>query len=228
MARSDIDLDVDTREYAKAVSQLNSFSSRAWPDVANNSSGNVVRRAIWNTPIADASDIESLLGVVGAKVSVSKKTGKFTKRGNIVKPTRQIIRIINGKRREAGLRPLTGKQMESAAKKEIAQRKRSIGFLRSGWIPALNDFKGSSRRSMAGGKVRGRKKGNARIARRGHDTGTVFWNSTEGIRKQGTTALRRAFRSETRSLQRNVEKKVSKMQSKFGAKAAKLASGLMR
>jgi len=118
------------------------------------------------TRVADRAKIERRLGITAYKTSISKKTGKYVRRKAVITGLEETVayRIVQKRAQEAGA-PLTTKQADTAARRMIGAILRSVGFIRSGWIPAIQKLSrivpardrtdGGAKRS----EVKGRPKG---------------------------------------------------------------------
>jgi len=141
-----------------------------------------------------------------------------------------IINKVRGKHGEKGL---YGDEMRKAIKTVLALRLKAVGFIRSGWLPAIRAF---ARYSKYGGRsadipgksevanIKGSKKGGATVSpARTLTPKAIFWNSAGGMEKHrgalekyGAQALSMAFDSETASMKQYIEKKMREGAKSFG------------
>lgn len=118
-------------------------------------------------------------------------------------------------------------------KKMKSARVRSVGYLKSGWIPALKAFGRITNQSKKskGVTARGIAKGYGRWAKASISPKATFANSTgyksgrgkgqkysqqTALKKYGKPALGRAFQSEARSMKRYMEKKMQEATNRTG------------
>jgi hypothetical protein len=121
-------------------------------DVINTKLLYVARGALFRTPKADVAAMQAVLGPVAMTMSHQKiritKT-KGVKQGKVVwknvfaqaagREVPRLALIINARRKAKGREPLPlhGEEMDRAMNKEWNRRKRSVAFLKSGWIPSI-------------------------------------------------------------------------------------------
>ena len=118
------------RRYAKV-------NRRSFKDIVNAKALDMAFQALKHTDAANAGAIEYKLGAIGNKVSKSRKTGQLRKGKRILKDDSFAARIVNSRRKKAGHPLIWGKELEKAAQKLINMRVRAVGFLKSGWMPAI-------------------------------------------------------------------------------------------
>lgn len=131
-------------------------SSRAAPDVVNGHALGVASQAIALTEKADSAKIEYVLGQTGTQLNYTKKGDRLlgrrrVKGKRILRDDSFAARIVNKRRAQFAGQDymLWGNALETAARKLIAARVRSTGFIKSGWIWALRDLSAVVRRRRA-------------------------------------------------------------------------------
>lgn len=134
---------LDMSQYDATLKQYIKLTSKTVAEAANSIGYYVARNAVITTIRADRKKIESSLGRYVVVTGPNKKgivKGRrqmtFAKSNNKTGATRAFL-IIAGRRARAGLAPISGAEMRTAAKKMIMSRIRSINFVRSGWLPAI-------------------------------------------------------------------------------------------
>jgi hypothetical protein len=192
---------VPSREFASVLNEYASKSKKTFVGSVNSRLRDVVIRAYRYTKIADRAKIEHRLGVVGFRTSISRKTGKFVRRKSMVSVAEESLaeRIVQKKYRDKhGFgRWMPRDEAREAARKYIASIVRTIGFIRSGWIPAIKRLDALSKKQSGIDRkeMRGRPKGGARPALR-NDAERFFaeaWNSTKVASEVTHEAVARAM-----------------------------------
>jgi len=192
-----ISFKVNSREFDSALRQYVMVSRRTIPEIVNNKAFFIARRAVVKTPKADLAAINALKG--------SAFIGK----------------IINAQRGRRGEKGLYGKEMSKAVGMVLAARRRSIAFLKSGWLPAIRILAGvvKQKRGVARAdrspKIYGVPKGTAIPAVNGFRVRAVIENAANTTRdhkdaliKYGEPALQKAFEFETQSMLDYMERKL--------------------
>lgn len=211
---------------------LRSYLAKApdsFQEILNRKMFFILRAAQQGTPKADASKIESELGVIGYKVSRSRKTGNF-RRGKAVTSGPTAAMIINAARGRAGLKGLTRKAMAKAVNALVARRRTAVGTLRRGWNRALSMFAAASGSGSANIEPGRRPKGfgGGRAATPGinpeaeatydlnidaHRPGAVNYNPKKHfdprVDPRVQQALEAAFRAEESNMREYVERKIA-------------------
>lgn len=214
---------LDTREFSSTLRRYAGYSKRALPVILNTKAFYIARRATVETPKASSSKIAKELREPRLQRTVNKK-GRATNR----KTTLGRL-IIMARRARAGLPGLSKTELTSAVKGLIAARKRSVAFLKSGWLPAIKRLEplaervGIKPRVDVSGKQYGRAKGSASPAVGGFSPRASITNdalpkargvfkSLGGNRQQALKfagpALQRAFGHEMRSMKDYIERKL--------------------
>lgn len=112
---------LDTRQFDKTLKEYMQFTKRSVAEVANAKCWFIARNATNTTKAVDRSKIDAELDAPS--------------RINPEAPLAAIL--VNKQLRGKGMKGVSGSQMQAAIKKLKAARKRSINFLRSGWLPAV-------------------------------------------------------------------------------------------
>ena len=186
----------------------------------------ILRGAWQGTPKVERSTVEQNLNIVGYKIRKSRKTGKFSRGAAVLGKGSMIFRIINARRKRAGLKGLYGTDMAKAAGRLRGARLRAIGTLRRGWLRSLLTFASRAQESMVAAQ-------DGRLpAGRGNPIPAVpGWNaiatttyevnidSTKNakIDPRVEQALASAFEEEARSMQTYIERKIQEEIVKAGA-----------
>ena len=131
--------DLDMTDFNNALNAYMAVTPHALEEVINKKMLFIARGAMERTPRADRSAIEGALGVVGYKVSLSKKTGTFKRRKAIVGGS-LVYRIINAAQARRHEKGLYGRAMQRAVTKFLGARLRAIGSLKAGWIHPIRIF----------------------------------------------------------------------------------------
>lgn len=193
-------------EFRNVLETYAKGSTKAFNDSLLSRLRDIIIKAYMYTRMADRAKIEQTLGVVGYTISTSKKTGKLRRRKAILDLRFSLAELIIQKRHRFGSG--TGLNMPRAqarekARKMIAAIVRTIGFIRSGWIPAMRalDRKVKEGRSItpdrAGtGQQRGQPKGYFKSFEGGDRMFFEAGNTTKVAAPIGEQALQRA-RSES-------------------------------
>lgn len=197
---------LDTKEFDRTLREYLKVSKRDLATALNTKGFYIARRAVRETP--------------KAKVDTSAAAKQI------------MAKAINKARRRSGLKGLFGGLMDAAIKKMIASRRRSVGFLKSGWLPAIKRLEPLAERRGAPGmgpKPRqfGKDFGYATPAREGWKPAVVIANTIgqsekqehgEALQKHGGPALQRAFNAETASMREYLERKLRAAAKRVGIK----------
>ena len=229
---------VDTREFQTAMRQYLGLTSRTLPQALNEKAFYIALGALDVTAKSNRAVIEEL-GVDGYRVVKSKKTGTL-RQGRPIYNKAARARAIYLSRKFKG----TGDEIQKQARnfytsseaihKDVINflgaRLKSIGFLKSGWLPAIRKLVAATGYSR--GKIpvdvkqKGRPKGRALVAKENSVNPVVeIENNATPTGKQGqqamammTAALQKAFDRETASMREYIARKLQKDADKFNAK----------
>ena len=190
---------LNTREWDSTFKRYMQLSKRDLPTALNAKAFFIARRAVLETPKAEIG-------------RMSRKTSAI------------LGKIINQRRGQRGEKGLYGLEMAKAVEILYAARRRSIAFLKSGWLPAIKlleqavepKYRRNAPRADRSPKQTGRPKGSARAARsaswRVH---TIIENAASSTRdkkdalhKYAAPALAAAFAHEVQSMKEYIERKM--------------------
>ena len=161
------------------------------------------------------------------------------KRGKLIKKWRTeiqdkywnqlAVKLVIAKLRKSGKDIPSAAALKAMAVKLVNARLYSIGFIRSGWLPALRRLARFSKygRLKFGdtGRQTGQPKGGVSIARASQNLSAkvIFWNSAGGekkhkgaLMKYGGEGLDRAFHQETASMKAYIQRKMADGARKLG------------
>lgn len=158
---------------------------KSYPYILNRTCRNVAMRAAKNTPPADRGRIAQQMGqtvTVSTIVKRGKRAGQRKIRRFFEFEGSLAARIVNKRRRDNGQPMLFGKEMNEAARRMVAARMRSVGFLKSGYIPAIKAFSRATKvPANWEGHIKGQPKGYADLAKRGVMTHAELGNNAKGV-----------------------------------------------
>ena len=210
------------REFDRTLKDYLAVNRRTLPESLNEKAYFIAGGAIRNTHKADADKIRSELGA--AMTPVIGKRGKALKRKKLSFTGKYsmslAVAIVVAKLRKAGKEiPVAGKLAEMGLAL-IRSRLRSVGFIRSGWLPALRRLA----RFSQYGKLKFEMPRQYGVAKGGVSPATasqgdwakvVIWNSAGGEAKHkqallryGAPGLEAAVNEETASMKSYLEKKL--------------------
>jgi len=228
----------DQRGFDRALLEYMKYTSRSLQEAVNTKAYYIARKALWFTKKADrASMIRSLGGYV--KVQALNKAGRTVNRRILQLRDARIGQaplaavIINARRGRAGEKGLYGPDMARAIRGLLTARTRALGFIKSGWLPAIKllapyaDKRGQPRIDHSV-KQRGRAKGTAQPARGLSATiRAQIVNLASPIRdrkgallKYGSKGLDVAFRDEAASMWEYIGRKMRPNTARFNRRAA--------
>jgi len=207
---SPVSIRINTREFDRVLRQYLAVTKRDLPDVVNAKAFFIARRAVVETPKAK-------LG------RMSRATGAI------------LGRIVNKRRGKDGLKGLYGKEMSKVVEIIYAARRRSVAFLKSGWLPAIRKLelavpskyrRGAARNDRSAKQV-GKPKGSATVAREGWRVVAKIENAAlakhdkkEALSLFGGPALQRAFDYETQSMKEYIAKKLAASAKSLGIRTS--------
>lgn len=201
--------------------------------------------ALARTPKANLLAIQTVLGPVAVEETSTKvrflKTGGI-KRGRVVRRNifaaaagREVPRlalIINARRKKEGKQLLFGPEMDREMNKVWLARKRSVAFLKSGWLPSIKtlrplvkDRKGIAQMDRSAKQI-GKPKGFALPARSGNwkprgeivNTASAKRDDKGALEKYGGPALQAAFDHEVASMKDYIARKLADSARRLGIK----------
>jgi hypothetical protein len=195
-----VELNIDTREFNAALRQYIKVSSRTLPEIVNKRAVNIAFKSIRHTPKAKKARI--------------KRDLKVKSRTNPKAPLAAIL--VN-----AGRNPgLYGDDMKQAVEELKERRAKSIGFIKSGWLGAVNDLQPHAKvfRRTPRVNVKGKPKGFGRPARKGLNPTAEIVNQVAGAVKVGSSALQRAMNDDADDMRTFTAKRMQKDANKFNAR----------
>ena len=119
-----VNVTIDTKEFNAALREYIKVSRRTLPEIVNKRAVNIAFKAIRYTPKARKSRINRDL--------------KAKSRTNPKAPLGAIL--VNYNRGQKGEKGLYGSKMVSAIEDMKLGRHKSAGFIKSGWLGAVNDL----------------------------------------------------------------------------------------
>lgn len=216
-------LQVDTREFDRALMQYVLTTSKTLADAINHKAGQVAFRAYSLTPKGDRNKIAAELGATYE--AVIGKRGKALKRKKLAVATdgRARALLIAQLKRRGILR--SAKDVSAMVSRFVSKRVSSVSFFRAGWIPAI--------RALAKGAMferrRGRPTGRATRAKDSlSPVAEIENNSTPPERVQMPAvsafmekALGSAFRQETADMEQYIARKAQQAANTVNPPSAK-------
>lgn len=225
------------REFNATLRRYLEYSKRTLPESLNEKAyfilagGPDSQGAIRLTHKSSADRIKADLGA--STVQQMGKRGKLIKKwrteindryGNTL-----AVKLVIAKLRKAGSAIPSAETLKAMAVKLVNARLYSIGFIRSGWLPALRRLARFSKygRIKFGetGRQVGQPKGGVSLARASQNLSAkvIFWNSAGGeskhrgaLQKYGGEGLSLAFQQETASMKAYIERKMKEGARKLG------------
>lgn len=235
---------LNTKEWDKVFPQYARLRKKDLVDLTNTKLLFIARGALFRTPKADVAAIQMLLGPVASELSHQKiritKT-KGVKRGKVVwkkvfasAKNREVPRlalIINARRRKEGKEMLFGDAMDREMNRVWNARRRSVAFLKSGWIPAIRHLTplalpGRKPQIDRAAKQYGKNKGMAvaagrsgsRVIGRIENFANAKGDDKGALVKYGMPALKSAFDSEVAGMREYIANKLKKSAQRLGIK----------
>lgn len=202
MSKGGASLKIDDRQFQKQLLKYFKASTRTVSRGINAKSYFIVKKAIRMTRKADKKKIQKHLAWNGKSADRLRRWA-----------LKHFPQLKTDDERKAYF-----KKMKSA-------RVKSVGYLKSGWLPALKAFgKVTNQNKKAKGvTARGIPKGFGRWAKDSISPKATFANKTghaggqpAALKKFGEPALARAFQSEARSMKRYLEKKMAQTTKRSG------------
>lgn len=180
-------IQLDTRVFNQVLNEYQRLNRRTWPEIVNAKSLDVAFRALKETPKANAADIQAL----ESKPWWPKYVAKRIVGGVSFRKGKGRVNIHG--------RGYSREDAKLVSQKIIAARKRSVAFVKSGWLPAIKRLfplvkdKQFARGSVGGARQVGAEKGSARPAVPGDNPSALIINSAIGVEKVGVGPLQRAI-----------------------------------
>lgn len=212
---------LDVREFQRALVEYIPTTKKSLAQICNERALNIAARAIPPTPKAEKQKIEAL-GVVGYTV-LSKKGTRLKRAKAILSVGGRMRDIYVARMIKRGENPkdLTAKEIADRVKRALGARLRSIGFIKSGWLPAMKRLgiaagKQAKLRILGDSKTVGRDKGYAIEAKPGFTpsativnmAGSLTDDNGHALVKFGAPALQQAVNAEARELLEHTARKL--------------------
>lgn len=227
---------LDTREFAAAIQAYKATTRKDIADILNQRALNIAYRAVDYIPPLTRNEVEGKRARIRAYMREQfsqrlkvfkggKRKGQFGKKGRRNDQLQRRHLIVQARRRKKGLKGLYGPAMRRAAGKLSGQAQRSVGFLKSLFIPILRTLNEVARfRKVSLTKLKnisvwpgGSGSGWARWATPGFSPKVILRvvsRARHPVGDQGqqiiTAALTRAFSAEAAELRRHVERKLAR------------------
>lgn len=137
-------LETDFRNFNRVMRKYLDTTSKSMAKALNSKAYELAWHAEKNTERASRAKIEAL-GVVGTKLRKDRKTGRLKRGRNLIDQDRAEA-VLVGLWKKQG-KSFTQAELKAEAGRFIGRRLSAIGYLASGWIPAirrlfrLSDFK---------------------------------------------------------------------------------------
>jgi hypothetical protein len=201
----------DLARVGETLSLYAQATTKDLPDISNRAARQAAIFASSKTPKADPNRIQEELRRTVAYQVFAKKTGKRLKKARAITKRTRLANAIVWARAVANGEKITSAIAEKRGAKMTAGRKSAVGFLKSGYIPALEKF---GARRLKDGRQRGKPKGAAKKATDENPEAMVS-NQVQGrqggvIVKMGSAAMREALRDVDRDMRAYAEKKLAK------------------
>jgi hypothetical protein len=215
MAPAFLVMQVNTKDFEKALQFALEHTSREVPKVINSAAIEVITIAARLTKKAEKSQIENALRNAVLYTVKQRNDAKILKRLTSGADEVPIVYLIlNKNQRSAGLPGLNNSQMSVAAKKFIQNRIKSIGFVAyGGWQKALKAFGGrgfGSKSKLSGIENTTAKDGYGIKATAGKMFAKMV-NTAAACEEYGYLPLQEAVDLKAKDMRRHVEEKLSKI-----------------
>lgn len=206
---------VDLSDFNKKMDEYVKFNKRNISEIINAKLFFIARNAVNNTKKVDRAKIKNEL--------------MAPSRVNPQVPLAAIL--VNKERKRNGSKGLNGSELKNAIKTFINRRISSIGFLKSGWLPAIRvldtilrnsgGFRGAPRLEAGATKYqRGKDKGHAIPAKPtpktyGEIENEIYAKGSAEANSVMMEGLQRAINQEVASMERYIEDKMKKANENF-------------
>ncbi len=214
--------------------------TRTLPVIVNTKLFYIGRGAVRLTPKTDPWRITSTLGQVTTVQRMGKRGRMVNRRMAYLPKSGRLDKapiaalMINKRRQAMGQPGLYGAEMERAVRKLLGARRRSVAYLKSGWLPGIGIVSMGADKSKAppgdsAARIYGEPKGwglPAQTAPAGtmmfkalmeNRAGTRHDRNMAALRKYGTRPLEQAYRDEGRSMNDFMEAQMVKDAQSFNA-----------
>jgi len=241
MADSALTVHFDTREFDRALTKYADLTKKVPAEIVNRKAYFINRRAIWHTPKADrAGIIRELEGSAttnlvliksGKRYSRAKKNRTYVFNRTSSGAASRWERIFVGRLKKSGKAIPSGQALADAMLRGFLSRLASVAFIKSGFIPAREEFKAwcqahgvsiggkglppNESPGKGGPKQIGRRKGGATPARFYWKAKATFFNAANAkhdtkasVVKYAGPALEQGFLEETADTMTEVERRL--------------------
>lgn len=237
-----VTLIIDSKQFDSALKLYRQASKRDLSYILNRAGANIAFKAIQYTPKADAKKIENQLRAqTGSRIAgkrgilATPKSPKAASRRGIYKATPLAFRIVGAKlaRKGTNIQSEFGSRgdVDAYINKIIASRKRTVGFLKSGWFAAARAFQGAIK-GNAGSKFKGAldfgtQKGTYTLAVPSDSPIAMLTNSAvnpksgtspDALIKYGSPALQKAVNAVAADMREWAQRKLAETASKYSGK----------
>ena len=223
-----VQVKVNEREWRDTIRKYQRVSRRTSKEITDSKAYFIARGAIDEThkanKLAIGKELSKVIFDFKNTATGSRRSLKTSTRFGRWGQTHQVpiaALLVNWKRGQMGKPGLFGEAMKQAVQHFIANRQRSVAFLRSGWLPALRILSPFVK-SKAGAvpldpetKRHGEGKGSATPASEGAKARTVIVNSvgesghhSEAVEKYAVPGLQKSFDNEKKSMLEYIEDKL--------------------
>lgn len=226
---------LDTKQFERRLAQYVPLARKDIADELNRRSANILMWAIKYTEKASLGALRAIFArsKTVMRPTTSKKTGvtKFTRpRQKVIHGTMDGYRIANYRRNiRLGRRPtgnppgggLGGASMKAYIRKTFRALGSAVGYLKSGWIPALRIFKESGSAGEQTARLKGKRGtasyGGGTKAKPGEIIRSYFYSTANprtfargpvSIDKRLNTALQKAIDNQTRDMMEYINRKM--------------------
>lgn len=221
----------DQSRFTSILREYLRITKRTVADAVNTKAFFIARRAVVETPKADAlkigKELSELIYAFKDTKHGAKRTLKTVTRYDALGRTNQVpiaALLVNKRRGERGKPGLYGAAMTEAIRRIRGARQSSVGFIKSGWLPAIRKLeygvpekyrrgaakmdmtihtstspKGSATLASPGARVQ------AMISNDIGDHGAHQGQHNAALHKYGEPALARAFAVETLGMQQYID-----------------------
>lgn len=206
---NDITVHVPSPEFKRVLETYAAGSKRRFQDSIYSRLRDVLIRAYMYTKVAARAAIAARLGAIAQRLSRSRKTGQFKFRAHVTTQQSLAYRIVQKRHFEVHGRGMPDKEAQTKADKFIKAVLKTVGFIRSGFIPALRRLNSKLKDGYSGsfqaGEQRGKPKGYLKESRGTETLALEAGNTTKVAAPIAGPALSKAFAE----VQANMERKIA-------------------
>lgn len=189
--------DLDDREFNRAFREYAEAYPKDFAYLANRQALNVAIKTAQRTPLGSRRRIEALRRRAFWPKYVAKRI--MSGRGVKIVENGKARRVRGSKGRKTkkgkliGVKRYTRADARLVSERLIEARLRRVGFIRSGWAPAIRELKKQKMRARVGeiagiGNIK-KPKGAAVVAKPGVQTRAIIINHSQGAEKVGKRSL---------------------------------------